>query len=138
MVSCSWLILRSQPSEDLSARFEPRQARRAGCGRRPRAAALRRGRTFTTTSPGGSVATDGMTGAGLLDQPAVSLTAAGMGWLTGPLAGPTDCGLANGPRPRMSRLTERRQHLAGVAGAKLCEVLRQRLGGSIGRAGRCG
>jgi hypothetical protein len=68
--------------------------------------------------------TDAMTEAGLLDQTGgFALTKTGLGWLTDTLGlGPED--LRPGKRPLARGCldwTERRQHLAGMAGAKLCQ-----------------
>jgi hypothetical protein len=64
--------------------------------------------------------------AGLLDVAGgFALTAAGRQWLTGPLGVDPD-GLRPGRRPLARPCldwTERRQHLAGVAGARLCDRL---------------
>jgi hypothetical protein len=67
-----------------------------------------------------------MTQAGLLDQTGgFALTAAGLDWLTDTLGlDPED--LRPGKRPLARGCldwTERRQHLAGAAGARLCEKL---------------
>jgi DNA-binding transcriptional ArsR family regulator len=112
--------------EDLSARLEPRQTPVRGLRAATASAALRRGRTCYDHLAGrlGVAVTDAMTGAGLLDQASgFALTAAGLGWLTGSLGLEPD-GLRPGKRPLARGCldwTERRQHLAGVAGAKLCE-----------------
>ena len=91
-------------------------------------AALRRGRTCYDHLAGrlGVAVTDAMTGRGLLDQAGgFALTAAGRQWLTGPLGlDPAD--LRPGRRPLARGCldwTERRPHLAGLAGAKLCETV---------------
>jgi hypothetical protein len=68
--------------------------------------------------------TDAMTEAGLLDQTGgFALTKAGLAWLTGPVGLDSDA-LRSGRRPIARGCldwTERRQHLGGVAGARLCE-----------------
>jgi DNA-binding transcriptional ArsR family regulator len=112
--------------EDLSARLEPGQAPARGLRAATASAALRRGRTCYDHLAGrlGVVVTDAMTGVGLLDQTGgFALTAAGLAWLTGPVGLDPD-GLRPGKRPLAHGCldwTERRQHLAGVAGARLCE-----------------
>jgi hypothetical protein len=90
-------------------------------------AALRRGRTCYDHLAGrlGVAVTDAMTAAGLLDQTGgFALTKAGLAWLTDSLGlSPED--LRPGKRPLARGCvdwTERRQHLAGLAGAKLCET----------------
>jgi DNA-binding transcriptional ArsR family regulator len=86
--------------------------------------ALTRGRTCYDHLAGrlGVAITDAMTEAGYLDQTSgFALTAAGSGWLTGTL----------GATPKRGRVlarscvdwTERRPHLAGAAGAAICEHL---------------
>jgi hypothetical protein len=88
--------------------------------------ALRRGRTCYDHLAGrlGVAVTDAMTGAGLLDQTGgFALTTAGRVWLTDTL-GLSAEDLRPGKRPLARGCldwTERRQHLAGLAGAKLCE-----------------
>jgi DNA-binding transcriptional ArsR family regulator len=112
--------------EDLSARLEPGQVPVRGLRGAAADAALRRGRTCYDHLAGrlGVVVTDAMTGAGLLDQTGgFALTAAGMAWLTGPVGLDPDA-LRPGRRPLVRGCldwTERRQHLAGVAGGRLCE-----------------
>ena len=80
--------------------------------------------------------TDAMTRAGLLDQTGgFALTPAGLAWLTDAL-GVSPEGLLPGRRPLARGCldwTERRQHLAGVAGAKLCETFF--CNGWVGRIG---
>jgi DNA-binding transcriptional ArsR family regulator len=112
--------------EDLSARFEPRQDLVRGLRAVTANEALRRGRTCYDHLAGqlGVAVTDAMTGAGLLDQTGgFALTQAGLRWLTGTLRlEPAD--LRPGKRPLARGCldwTERRQHLAGTAGAKLCQ-----------------
>jgi hypothetical protein len=90
-------------------------------------AALRRGRTCYDHLAGrlGVAVTDAMTSAGLLDQTGgFALTPAGLAWLTDTL-GLEPSGLRPGKRPLARGCldwTERRQHLGGLAGAKLCET----------------
>lgn len=112
--------------EDLSARLEPRQDSVHGLRAVTANAALRRGRTCYDHLAGrlGVAVTDAMTEAGLLDQSCgFALTQAGLGWLTDALRlEPQD--LRPGKRPLARGCldwTERRQHLAGTAGAKLCQ-----------------
>jgi len=112
--------------EDLSARLEPRQDSVRGLRAVTANAALRRGRTCYDHLAGrlGVAVTDAMTDAGLVDQTAgFALTKTGLGWLTDTLGlGQED--LRRGKRPLVRGCldsTERRQHLAGTAGAKLCE-----------------
>jgi DNA-binding transcriptional ArsR family regulator len=114
--------------EDLAARPEPRRTPVRGLRAATADAALRRGRTCYDHLAGrlGVAVTDAMTGHGLLDQTGgFALTAAGRRWFTGPLGlDPAD--LRAGRRPLARGCldwTERRQHLAGVAGARLCEKL---------------
>jgi DNA-binding transcriptional ArsR family regulator len=72
----------------------------------------------------GVAVTDAMTEAGVLDQTrGFALTPTGLGWLTDTL-GVTPEDLRPGKRPLARGCldwTERRQHLAGTAGAKLCQ-----------------
>ncbi|BBH68596.1 transcriptional regulator [Actinoplanes sp. OR16] len=87
------------------------------------AEALRRGRTCYDHLAGrlGIAVTDAMTARGLLDQTGgFALTAAGRRWFTGTLG----LDVQAGTRPQARGCldwTERRPHLAGVAGARLCE-----------------
>jgi DNA-binding transcriptional ArsR family regulator len=113
--------------EDLSARTAPRTAPARGLREVTASAALRRGRTCYDHLAGrlGVAVTDAMTRAGLLDQTGgFAVTPAGMAWLTGTVGlGPHE--LRSGKRPLARGCldwTERRQHLAGLAGAKLCET----------------
>ncbi|MEU5217996.1 winged helix-turn-helix domain-containing protein [Streptomyces sp. NPDC020807] len=109
--------------EDLAARSEPatpappRSLRAAGAG-----AAMARGRTCYDHLAGrlGIAVTDAMTARGLLRQDTgFALTDRGLGWFE-------DLGVALVPKGRrpLARAcldwTERRPHLAGVAGAALC------------------
>jgi DNA-binding transcriptional ArsR family regulator len=113
--------------EDLSARTAPRPAPARGLREVTASAALRRGRTCYDHLAGrlGVAVTDAMTGAGLLDQTGgFAVTPAGLAWLTDTVGlGPHE--LRPGKRPLARGCldwTERRQHLAGLAGAKLCET----------------
>lgn len=113
--------------EDLAARSLRRPTPPRGLRAVTAHEALRRGRTCYDHLAGrlGVAVTDAMTGADLLDQTGgFALTPAGVSWFTGTLGVPRD-GLRNGRRPLARGCldwTERRQHLAGVAGAKLCET----------------
>ncbi|MEU4690942.1 winged helix-turn-helix domain-containing protein [Actinoplanes sp. NPDC023714] len=92
------------------------------------AEALRRGRTCYDHLAGrlGVAVTDAMTARGLLDQAGgFALTAAGRAWFAGTL-GVDGASLVHGRRSSVRGCldwTERRPHLAGVAGARLCEQL---------------
>jgi DNA-binding transcriptional ArsR family regulator len=114
--------------EDLSARLTPAGPAVRGLRSSTAHQALRRGRTCYDHLAGrlGIAVTDAMTAAGLLDVAGgFALTAAGRQWLTGPL-GVDPAGLRAGRRPLARACldwTERRQHLAGVAGARVCERL---------------
>jgi DNA-binding transcriptional ArsR family regulator len=114
--------------EDLSAHTEPRQSPARGLRAATASAALRRGRTCYDHLAGrlGVAVTDAMTRAGLLDQTGgFALTTTGLAWLTDTL-GVSPAELRPGKRPLARGCldwTERRQHLAGRAGAKLCETL---------------
>jgi DNA-binding transcriptional ArsR family regulator len=112
--------------EDLSARLEPRREPVHGLRAVTADAALRRGRTCYDHLAGrlGVAVTDAMTEAGLLDQTGgFALTGTGLAWLTDTLGlAPAD--LRPGKRPLARGCvdwTERRPHLAGTAGAKLCQ-----------------
>lgn len=117
----------AQLIEDLSAHTEPRPTPARGLRAATASAALRRGRTCYDHLAGrlGVAVTDAMTAAGLLDQSGgFAITASGVDWLTGTLGlSPSD--LRPGRRPLARGCldwTERRQHLAGLAGAKVCET----------------
>ena len=114
--------------EDLCARLEPRPDPARGLRTVTANAALRRGRTCYDHLAGrlGVAVTDAMTGAGLLDQTGgFAVTPAGMSWLTGTLG--LDPQHLRPDRRPLARgcldWTERRPHLAGTAGARLCEKL---------------
>ncbi|WP_020670097.1 ArsR/SmtB family transcription factor [Amycolatopsis nigrescens] len=114
-------------------RGEPKNLRSATA-----AAALARGRTCYDHLAGrlGVAITDAMTDAGLLNQTdGFALTEDGAAWLTGPL-GADPAALRGGRRPVARACldwTERRTHLAGVAGAHLC--LRFQQNGWVRRTG---
>ncbi|MGW0562118.1 ArsR/SmtB family transcription factor [Streptomyces sp. NPDC003016] len=112
--------------EDLAARTAPPAGERPGRPRSLRAAsassAMARGRTCYDHLAGriGTVIVDAMTARGLLRQDAgFALTDEGVGWF-----GALGIGLERtGRRPLVRACldwTERRPHLAGVAGAALC------------------
>ena len=111
--------------EELAARLPPRTAPVSGLRAATANEALRRGRTCYDHLAGrlGDAVTEAMTAAGLLDQSAgFALTPAGLAWLTGPV-GVDPASLQAGRRPVARDCldwTERRPHLAGVAGARLC------------------
>lgn len=119
----------AEPSliEDLAARLQPRGTPVRGLRAATATGALRRGRTCYDHLAGrlGVAVTDAMTATGLLDQShGFALTPAGVAWLTGPV-GVAPASLQAGRRPVARGCldwTERRQHLAGVAGARLCEA----------------
>jgi DNA-binding transcriptional ArsR family regulator len=117
----------AQLLEDLAGRIERRPASPPGLRAVTANAALRRGRTCYDHLAGrlGVAVTDAMTNAGLLDQTGgFALTPAGLAWLTDTL-GLSPEGLRPDKRPLARGCldwTERRQHFAGLAGAKLCET----------------
>ncbi|MEU5593617.1 winged helix-turn-helix domain-containing protein [Streptomyces sp. NPDC020298] len=113
----------AQLVEDLAAQVAPAAARRprtlreAGAG-----SAMARGRTCYDHLAGrlGIAVTDALTARGLLQQETgFALTDAGLEWF-----GSAGIGLERGGRRPLARAcldwTERRPHLAGVAGAALC------------------
>jgi DNA-binding transcriptional ArsR family regulator len=112
--------------EDLSARLEPSRIPPRGLRQATATAALKRARTCYDHLAGelGVAVTDAMTARGLLDQRAgFALTDAGLTWLTED-AGVAPAALSTRRRPLVRGCldwTERRPHLAGVAGARLCE-----------------
>ncbi|GIG91468.1 ArsR/SmtB family transcription factor [Plantactinospora endophytica] len=113
--------------ESVSAGIDGRAAPPRGLRAATADAALRRGRTCYDHLAGqlGVAVTDAMTGAGLLDQSGgFALTPAGLAWFTDTLGVHPEA-LRPGSRPLARGCldwTERRQHLAGTAGAKLCET----------------
>ena len=108
--------------EDMSARLAPDVTRPAGLRAVTASAALARGRTCYDHLAGrlGVAVTDALTARGLLDQAGgFALTEAGLRWMAG-----QGLRLDGGKRPVARACldwTERRPHLAGVAGARLCE-----------------
>ncbi|WP_067499433.1 helix-turn-helix transcriptional regulator [Actinoplanes sp. TFC3] len=111
--------------EDVAARVGHRPVAPRGLRAVTANSALARGRTCYDHLAGrlGVAVTDAMTHAGLLDQSAgFTLTPAGVAWMTGTLQ--VEAGdLQPGRRPVARGCldwTERRQHLAGTAGAKVC------------------
>jgi DNA-binding transcriptional ArsR family regulator len=117
--------------EDLSARLEPRSTPAHSLRAATVSAAMKRGRTCYDHLAGelGVAVTDAMTCAGLLDQRGgFAVTEAGLAWLTGPAGldpAVLDPAVLRKSRRPLARgcldWTERRPHLAGVAGARLCE-----------------
>jgi DNA-binding transcriptional ArsR family regulator len=113
--------------EDLSARLRPPVPTPPTSLKAAAAsAAMQRGRTCYDHLAGvlGVIVTDAMTTAGLIRQDAgFGLTDAGLGWFAGEL-GITDLEAPTpGRRPLVRACldwTQRRPHLAGVAGARLC------------------
>ena len=109
--------------EDLAARLVPARGPVRGLRQATADAALRRGRTCYDHLAGelGVAVTDAMTARGLLDQQGgFALTDAGRDWLADELGRPLE---ATGRRPVARGCldwTERRPHLAGLAGARLC------------------
>ncbi|MBL7253834.1 ArsR/SmtB family transcription factor [Paractinoplanes lichenicola] len=117
----------AQLVEDLAARLEP-ETPRGGLRAVTASAALRRGRTCYDHLAGrlGVAVTDAMTAGKMLDQDGgFALTAYGKEWLVSTLG----VSLEAGRRPLARACldwTERRHHLAGVAGARLCEAFLER------------
>ncbi|WP_433614812.1 ArsR/SmtB family transcription factor [Dactylosporangium sp. CA-139114] len=112
--------------EDLTARLEPARTPVRGLRQATVSAALKRARTCYDHLAGelGVAVTDALTARGLLDQRGgFALTAAGVDWLTAEAG--IDPAALRRPRRPLARgcldWTERRAHLAGVAGARLCE-----------------
>jgi DNA-binding transcriptional ArsR family regulator len=108
--------------EDMSARLAPDVPRPVGLRAATASAALARGRTCYDHLAGrlGVAVTDALTARGLLDQTGgFALTEAGRAWMAG-----QGLALDGGKRPVARGCldwTERRPHLAGIAGARLCE-----------------
>ncbi|MEU9123430.1 helix-turn-helix domain-containing protein [Streptomyces sp. NPDC048506] len=117
--------------ETLTAQLDPPTEAPHGLRAVHSSAALARGRTCYDHLAGrlGVTITDAMTGCGLLDQDGgFALTDAGRDWLTGRLD-IEPAALRTGRRPQARGCldwTERRPHLAGTAGARLCERLLDR------------
>jgi len=115
--------------EDLLAHLEPVPEQTRTLRAATASAALARGRTCYDHLAGrlGVAITDAMTSAGLLDQDGgFALTDAGIAWLTSEIRVEPD-GLRAGRRPLARACldwTERRPHLAGVAGARICALFR--------------
>lgn len=121
----------AQLIEDLAGRVTRRPDPPRGLRAVTASEALRRGRTCYDHLAGrlGVAVTDAMTGAGLLDvSGGFALTASGRAWLTGPVEIRAEQ-LRPGGRPLVRGCldwTERRQHLAGRAGAALCTAFLDR------------
>ncbi|MEV4413850.1 helix-turn-helix domain-containing protein [Catellatospora sp. NPDC049609] len=118
----------AQLIEDLAAHTAPSRTPARGLREATASAALRRGRTCYDHLAGrlGVALTDAMTTAGLLDQTGgFALTPAGLTWLTDELGlDPVDLRQSRRPLARgCLDWTERRQHLAGTAGAEVCRRL---------------
>ncbi len=118
----------AQLIEDLAAHTGPTRTPVRGLREATAGAALRRGRTCYDHLAGrlGVALTDAMTAAGLLDQTGgFALTPAGLTWLTDELGlDPAELRQSRRPLARgCLDWTERRQHLAGIAGAELCRRL---------------
>ena len=117
--------------ESVTAHLDPPSAPPRGLRAVSASAALARGRTCYDHLAGrlGVALTDAMTARGLLDQDGgFALTDTGRAWFTDALGVPADA-LRGGRRPPARGCldwTERRQHLAGTAGARLCERLLER------------
>ncbi|MFF4952743.1 ArsR/SmtB family transcription factor [Streptomyces chattanoogensis] len=117
--------------ESLTAHLDPPAAPPRGLRAAGASAALARGRTCYDHLAGrlGVAITDAMTARGLLDQDGgFALTDAGREWL-GDGLGIGAAALRSGRRPQARGCldwTERRPHLAGTAGARLCDRLLER------------
>ncbi|BCY14476.1 helix-turn-helix transcriptional regulator [Actinoplanes sp. L3-i22] len=117
--------------EDITARLEPALPPARGLRATTADAALRRGRTCYDHLAGrlGVAVTDALTGAGLLDQNGgFAVTSDGVTWLTDRL-GVAPEQLRAGRRPLARACldwTERRPHLGGLAGARVCETFLDR------------
>ncbi|WP_433217713.1 ArsR/SmtB family transcription factor [Dactylosporangium sp. CS-047395] len=118
----------AQLIEDLSARLEPDRTPPRGLRQAAASAAMKRARTCYDHLAGelGVAVADAMTARGFIDQRGgFAITEAGLGWLGDEL----DIVLQAKRRPLARGCidwTERRPHLAGVAGARLCERLLER------------
>jgi DNA-binding transcriptional ArsR family regulator len=115
--------------EDLSAHLEPRRAPVRGLRQATVDAAMRRGRTCYDHLAGelGVAVADAMTARGLIDQRGgFALTGAGVAWLTAEAGIDPEALRSRRPLARgCLDWTERRPHLAGMAGARLCERFMQ-------------
>ncbi|MFF4288235.1 ArsR/SmtB family transcription factor [Streptomyces sp. NPDC001633] len=117
--------------ESLTAHLDPPQGAPRGLRAVSASAALARGRTCYDHLAGrlGVAITDAMTARGLVDQDGgFALTDAGRDWFTDAL-GVEPADLRTGRRPQARGCldwTERRNHLAGTAGARLCDRLLDR------------
>ncbi|QRX92775.1 MULTISPECIES: ArsR/SmtB family transcription factor [Streptomyces] len=117
--------------ESVTAHLDPPATAPRGLRAATASAALARGRTCYDHLAGrlGVALTDAMAVRGLLDQDGgFALTDTGREWFEGALGIPSDA-LRAGRRPQARGCldwTERRQHLAGTAGARLCERLLER------------
>ncbi|MFF2810984.1 ArsR/SmtB family transcription factor [Streptomyces sp. NPDC058000] len=117
--------------ESVTAHLDPPAAAPRGLRAVNASAALARGRTCYDHLAGrlGVALTDAMTTRGLLDQDGgFALTDTGREWFADALGIPSDT-LRGGRRPPARGCldwTERRQHLAGTAGARLCDGLLER------------
>ncbi|MFC9742473.1 ArsR/SmtB family transcription factor [Streptomyces noursei] len=117
--------------ESVTAHLDPPAGPPRGLRAVNASAALARGRTCYDHLAGrlGVTLTDAMTARGLLDQEGgFTLTDTGREWFADALTVPADA-LRGGRRPPARGCldwTERRQHLAGTAGARLCERLLER------------
>ncbi|MFC4002149.1 ArsR/SmtB family transcription factor [Prauserella oleivorans] len=117
--------------ERLAAQVEPAPRAPATLRASRAAEALARGRTCYDHLAGrlGVAVTDALAHRGLLDDSGgFALTREGIAWFTGPLGVPAE--RLRGSRRPLARAcldwTERRSHLAGLAGALLCEHLLER------------
>ncbi|MEU7635469.1 MULTISPECIES: ArsR/SmtB family transcription factor [unclassified Streptomyces] len=117
--------------ESMTAHLDPPAVAPRGLRAVNASAALARGRTCYDHLAGrlGVALTDAMTTRGLLDQDGgFTLTDSGREWFADALGVPSDA-LHGGRRPPARGCldwTERRQHLAGTAGARLCDRLLER------------
>ncbi|MEV0368407.1 helix-turn-helix domain-containing protein [Streptomyces sp. NPDC050636] len=116
--------------ESLTAHLDPPATAPRGLRAANASAALARGRTCYDHLAGrlGVAITDAMTGRGLLDQDGgFALTDAGREWLADGLG--IEPAALHGRRPQARGCldwTERRPHLAGTAGARICDRLLDR------------
>ncbi|MCK2239863.1 MULTISPECIES: helix-turn-helix transcriptional regulator [unclassified Crossiella] len=113
--------------EGLVAHLNPAPQRPSGLRASTAAAALARGRTCYDHLAGrlGVAITDAMTTVGLLTQAdGLGVTPAGRTWLTGELGADLSCPTGRPLVRACLDWTERRTHLAGAAGAQLCQRFR--------------